>query len=464
MATYECRRATVFPDCGRESYSIRLIVSVDSVSRSPNDCFSMHVNFNALPALIALAILVAVFAAISRHHTRERVRLWLAGWILVLVRAAVQFLGPHGSHVHANSAYSAIGLGALELASAVFVVSVSPQATTAARQLLLACVLAVPALAYTTAMLSGVGSPALYYTIVVAGCFAALLLLWSWYRKLTVYVASIALAVIATATLVAWGIAAGRSDYGVHIVLAAMNIFAAGIFWYRLRRTSAGVLATVFGFFSWGMSFPIAILVQRYLPAARLDVEIWDIPKYLVAIGMIVTLLEEQILESEHLAYHDALTGLPNRRLLQDRLVQAIAHGARSGRKVAVLLLDLDEFKAVNDTFGHRIGDIVLQQVVARLSARLRAADTLARTGGDEFTVISEVTDAEGAKTLVWALEAALLLPLRVERRTVKLSVSIGYALYPDDASDPVELCALADRAMYFAKGRSLKSSADSTY
>jgi diguanylate cyclase len=424
----------------------------------------MHLNFNALPALVALAILVAVFAAISRHHTRERVQLWLAGWVLVLVRAAVQFLSPHAPHVHANSASSAIGLCALELASTVFVVSVSPQATTVRRQLLLGCVLAIPALTYTNAMLLDIESPAFYYAIVVGGCTAALLLLWTWYRKLTTYVASIALAVIATGVLTAWSIASGRSDYGVHIALAAMNFFAAAIFWYRLRRTSAGVLATVFGFFSWGMSFPLAILIQRYLPGARLDVEIWDIPKYLVAIGMIVTLLEEQILESEHLAYHDALTGLPNRRLLQDRLAQAIAHGARSGRKVAVLLLDLDEFKAVNDTFGHRIGDTVLQQVAARLSARLRAADTLARTGGDEFTVISEVADAEGAKTLVWALEAALLLPLRVERRTVKLSVSIGYALYPDDASDPSDLCALADRAMYLAKGRSLKSSADSAF
>jgi diguanylate cyclase (GGDEF)-like protein len=129
------------------------------------------------------------------------------------------------------------------------------------------------------------------------------------------------------------------------------------------------------------------------------------------------------------------------------------------------LLLDLDEFKAVNDTFGHHIGDGVLQEVVSRLSARLRAADTLARTGGDEFTVISEVADGQGAQTLVWALEAALLLPLRVERRTVKLSVSIGYALYPDDAADPADLCALADRAMYVAKyRRSMNpSSADST-
>ncbi|HUK74038.1 MAG TPA: GGDEF domain-containing protein [Candidatus Bathyarchaeia archaeon] len=417
----------------------------------------MHPDFNALPALIALVILVAVFAAISRHHTRERVRLWLAGWILVLLRAAVQFANP--PQPAAFHVKTLIGLCSLELASAIFVVSVARHASSVARQVMLGVVLAVPALVYTSAMVASISSPALYYGVAVAGCAGALLLLAVWYRKLSIYVALVGSATIVVTGLVVRAIAVGRADYGVHIILAAMNFAAAGLFWYRLRRNSAGVLATVFGFFCWGASFPAAILLRRYISAARLDVEVWDIPKYLVAIGMIVTLLEEQIMESEHLAYHDALTGLPNRRLLQDRLLQAMAHGARSGRKVAVLLLDLDDFKSVNDTFGHRIGDGVLQEVVGRLSARLRAADTLARTGGDEFTVISEVADAQGAQTLVWALEAALLLPLRVDRRTVKLGVSIGFAIYPDDATDAGDLCALADRAMYAAKhgGRSLR-------
>jgi len=414
-----------------------------------NSLARMRPNFNALPALIALAILVAVFAAISRQHTRERVRLWLAGWILVLLRAAVQFANPRPHGVRLDLA---IGLSAMELASATFVVSVAPRANTPARQALLTAVLALPAVTYSIADVASVTFSALYYAIAAAGLLGTLLLLWAWYRKLSFYVASVAAGAIPVTGLTIWSIGAGHADFGVHLILAALNFFAAGLFWYRLRRTSAGVLATVFGFLAWGASFPIAILVRTYYPSTRLDAEIWDIPKYLVAIGMIVTLLEEQIIESEHLAYHDALTGLPNRRLLQDRLLQAIAHAARSGRKVAVLLLDLDEFKAVNDTFGHHIGDGVLQEVVGRLSARLRATDTIARTGGDEFTVVSEVSDAQGAQTLVWALEAALLLPLRVERKTVKLSVSVGYALYPDDAADPAELCSLADHAMYAAK------------
>ena len=421
----------------------------------------MRLNFNALPALIALAILVLVFAAISRQHTRERVRLWVAGWVLVLLRAAVQF-----AHVQTRGFRldKAIGLGALELASIAFVISVAPRATTLKRQLLLASAMGIPSLIYTSGMIWGVQSRFFYYALLAAGSLAVLSLLWSWHRKLTVYVGCVASAIVAAALAVAWSVASGKQEYGIDLMLAAMNLFAAGLFWYGLRRISAGVLATVFGFVAWGASFPVAILLGKYTPWVRPDVEIWDIPKYLVAIGMIVTLLEEQILESEHLAYHDALTGLPNRRLLQDRLLQALAHAARSGHKVAVLLLDLDEFKLVNDTFGHRIGDSVLQEVVGRLAARLRASDTIARTGGDEFTVISEVSDSQGARTLVWALEAALVLPLRVEKKTVRLGVSIGYALYPDDSTDPSDLCALADRAMYVCKhGRSVRSTPEPT-
>ena len=168
-----------------------------------------------------------------------------------------------------------------------------------------------------------------------------------------------------------WTVATDKEYVGVHLILAALNFFAAGLFWYRLHRISAGVMATVFGFHRLG---PLPDVFRLHNVASSLghDAEVWNIPKYLVAVGMIVTLLEDQIRYSEHLAYHDALTGLPNRRLLQDRLLQAMAHADRATHKVAVLLLDLDDFKEVNDTFGHRIGDAALQQVVARLSSRMR--------------------------------------------------------------------------------------------
>ncbi len=419
----------------------------------------MLLNFKALPALIALAILVAVFASISRQHTKERVRLWLVGWAFVLLRSIVQFVHPAGE-AWRNLDF-AIGIGALEMASVSFVVSVAPAATTTRRQFLLGAILGVPALTYTYAMIWGLESAAFYYAVVLIALAGALCLLWNWHRKMTAYVISMGAGSIVLAGVIASGIASGNDDRGVHLILAAMYFIAAGLFWYRLRRISAGVMATVLGFIGWGL-VPSIQALRSIAPSLGHDAEVWNIPKYLVAVGMIVTLLEDQIRYSQHLAYHDALTGLPNRRLLQDRLLQAMAHADRASHKVAVLLLDLDDFKEVNDTFGHRIGDAALQQVVARLSSRMRAADTLARTGGDEFTVISEVANQDGAHTLVAALESALVLPVKVEGKLVRTGVSIGCALYPDDAVDPSELCAAADRAMYASKRgtRSLRSTA----
>ncbi len=415
----------------------------------------MHLDFNAIPALIALAILVAVFAAISRQHTKQRVKLWLTGWALVLLQSVVEF-ARFKNHWWARPEV-AMGLCATELASVAFVVSVAPQAKTWRRQVVLFLVMGLPACVYTCAMLWDIQASNFYYAVVLLAIAAVLLLLSIWYKRFTPYVLSVGLASLVLAALVFWAIAWGKEEYGVHLILAALNFFAAGLYWYHFRRPSAGVLATVFGFVVWGLTFPAGILLTMLAPAVRLEGEIWNIPKYLVAVGMIVTLLEDQIRETEHLAYHDALTGLPNRRLLEDRLLQALAIAKRTGRKVAVLLLDLDDFKEVNDTFGHRIGDAALQQVVARLSSRMRASDTLARSGGDEFTVVSEIATAQGAQILAAGLESALLLPLKVEGKIVRTGLSVGYAIFPDDATDPVELCAAADRAMYASK-RGLRS------
>gem|GEM_PF-5432149 len=171
----------------------------------------------------------------------------------------------------------------------------------------------------------------------------------------------------------------------------------------------------------------------------------------------LVRRLQESLAKNEFLATHDPLTGTPNRRLLEDRFQQALARADRQRHKVAVLALDLDNFKGVNDTYGHRVGDSLLKSAVARLRGRLRASDTLARTGGDEFTVLAEVTDAHGVRTLVSALELAFVLPHSVEGRLVTVGISIGAALYPDDGGSEDELRLVADKALYVVK-RSRKS------
>lgn len=166
----------------------------------------------------------------------------------------------------------------------------------------------------------------------------------------------------------------------------------------------------------------------------------------------LVQKLQDALAENEYLAFHDALTGVPNRRLLEDRLEQALTHADRQHHKVAVLALDLDNFKQVNDTFGHRVGDLMLKEVVRRVETRLRASDTLARTGGDEFTVLAAVAHAQGAQVLVSALETAFAPPFNLEGKLITTEISIGTALYPDDGRDPDELRAAADKAMYIVK------------
>jgi diguanylate cyclase (GGDEF)-like protein len=213
------------------------------------------------------------------------------------------------------------------------------------------------------------------------------------------------------------------------------------------------------GFLLWGAVFPAGVLLQVMAPSVKVDSEVWNIPKYLVAVGMILTLLEDQIRKSTFLAHHDELTNLPNRRLLEDRLDQSLALAKRLSGKVAVFVLDLDRFKELNDNFGHRVGDMALQQVAARLGSRIRASDTLARSGGDEFTVVSHVSNAQAAGKLLSALESALSEPLVIEGKEVRTGLSIGLALFPDDGSDADQLCAAADRSMYVSKRRGRQSS-----
>lgn len=157
-----------------------------------------------------------------------------------------------------------------------------------------------------------------------------------------------------------------------------------------------------------------------------------------------------------HLATHDALTGLPNRVLLRDRLHLALAQARRDRQQVALLFLDLDGFKTVNDTLGHQAGDELLQVVAERIRAcLLRASDTVARLGGDEFMLIlPAVASPQCAAQVAATLLTTLAQPLAIRGQALFTSVSIGISLFPADATEPDELIRLADTAMYRAKER----------
>lgn len=155
------------------------------------------------------------------------------------------------------------------------------------------------------------------------------------------------------------------------------------------------------------------------------------------------------------LAYHDPLTGLPNRALLQDRMSQALSAAQRSGHRAAVMVLDLDRFKQVNDTLGHCIGDQLLQTIATRVQASVRSHDTVCRTGGDEFVVLlASIASNQEAATVAQRILSALDAPCTLSGHEVAITMSIGVSIYPDHAEDIEALLRYADKAMYQAKKR----------
>lgn len=166
-----------------------------------------------------------------------------------------------------------------------------------------------------------------------------------------------------------------------------------------------------------------------------------------------ITRLKEHEAELDRVAHHDVLTGLPNRRLLTDRLEQAIRHARRHRESLAVCYLDLDNFKPINDRWGHAVGDRVLVEVARRMDISLRDSDTISRIGGDEFVLLLPGIDGgDELDQVLSRLLEAITEPLAVDGGTVTVSSSVGLALYPEDAEDADTLLRYADQAMYSAK------------
>jgi diguanylate cyclase (GGDEF)-like protein len=224
-------------------------------------------------------------------------------------------------------------------------------------------------------------------------------------------------------------------------------------FLYGQRLITTGALITFAGFLAWASVFIVSPWTSIYLPHLPLETEVWNLPKYVVAVGMILLLLENQIEHNKYLALHDELTKLPNRRLFQDRLAGALERARRSGAHTALLLIDLDRFKQVNDSLGHHAGDLLLQHVATVLAGYVRRTDTVARTGGDEFSIIlEEPTNREDAERVSRSLMQLLKQPLNLGDHSVQIGASVGIAIFPEDATSVEPLCIKADLRMYAEK------------
>lgn len=274
-----------------------------------------------------------------------------------------------------------------------------------------------------------------------------------------------------------------RYDFGLFvlsIVVAHLLALTALTVRSRLRRLRAwhenvvsGVAGTVMGFAVAGMHYT-AMAASRFheipdmqmqgsaFSDATLAASIGGFAGLILGLSIMATWIDRQIgfqrlLHLEKMAHTDPLTGLPNRVLFQDQLLAAQEHNRRHRDRFALLFLDLDKFKEINDTLGHGAGDHVLKEVAARIQAALRGEDIVARLGGDEFVVL--VRDLEHAEDAVDAAERllrALEKPIELDKRRVLVGVSVGISICPDDSEHAEELKQQADAAMYRAKADGL--------
>ncbi|MEO5573306.1 MAG: EAL domain-containing protein [Gammaproteobacteria bacterium] len=213
----------------------------------------------------------------------------------------------------------------------------------------------------------------------------------------------------------------------------------------KLRKTEMGLRAT-----KTALSNEKAALDDHVI---RLQL----VNKNLIATTNEAHALAEEIeisrIKMVHLAQHDALTDLPNRNLLNDRLAQAISLAQRQGKQFALMFVDMDRFKYINDSLGHGVGDQLLQVVAKRLMACVRSSDTVCRQGGDEFLILlGDVEQAEDAALSAQKILAALTVPYLIDQLDIHITVSIGISIYPDDAQNADALIKSADTAMYHAK------------
>jgi diguanylate cyclase (GGDEF)-like protein len=172
-------------------------------------------------------------------------------------------------------------------------------------------------------------------------------------------------------------------------------------------------------------------------------------------IGIMRDITERKVAEAKimHLAQYDTLTDLPNRRLVEDRIQQTIASARRSGAQFAVMFIDLDKFKSINDSLGHNVGDQLLQMVATRLTQCLRAEDTVGRQGGDEFIVLlADLGAAEDAALVAQKIVDVLSAPFVINGQDLSSGASIGIAVFPQDGADVEMLLKNSDTAMYHAK------------
>ena len=421
-----------------------------------------YVIWTRIPDFACMVLLILAFASVARHTRTKAAGLWLVGWLMILVYSiAALFTGIPG--IWGGLAFIVFSVS-LVWAGLLFTYASIPYRDKSSSRWFLATLLATSIIYFTVLAASSSRHGVLNLAALLLGLgplaitLASLRTINDRRRWLIVSFCG-ALSIFLL-------IVQNRPQYGHTMAWNGVlfTVYAGNCFFATLtyRRATAGAIVTIFGFSAWAMVFVVEPLMRVVRPQVVIEGEVWHIPALVVAIGMMVLLLEDQIEHNKHLALHDALTGLPNRRLLEDRMASALERSRRTGTKMALLVIDLNDFKQINDTMGHHVGDIVLQRVASTFAERVRRSDTVSRTGGDEFSLIlEEPTNREEAVHVGKSLQQLLDDPLEIEDRKVNVRASVGIAIFPEDGSDAESLFVAADQQMYRAKRRSQASKQD---
>lgn len=410
-------------------------------------------DWSKLPDLGAVVLLASAFASVSRRSQMPISGLWLTGWVMIALHFAAAIAMPYPGTW--GTVATIVCLASLTWAGVLFMsASVADRSHESCRWMM-ACGFVVNTL-YIAILIAW---PDNHFALDMAACLFALGPLSITLAAARTYSSPPRWFLVGLYSLLALFLLAFQNrqgdgaDLALNAILFSIYLGCCIYFVYRKRITTTGAFITFAGFLSWASVFVVAPCFDAFLPHFHLENEVWNLPKYVVAVGMILLLLEDQIEHNKYLALHDELTKLPNRRLFQDRLANAMERARRTGTQTALLLIDLDRFKHVNDTMGHHVGDLVLRQVAEILTSRTRRSDTVARTGGDEFSIIlNEAASRADAERVSLSVIRMLEQPLLVNGQTVQIGASVGIAVYPEDASAMESLCIMADVRMYEGK------------
>jgi len=413
-------------------------------------------NILLLPDLAAMATLLTILHFLRRRHPQEGVGLWIIGLLFIFLEAlAHAFYRASGplhlpSHIVALDSYLAAGVIFLWAASK----GLLPRRAT-----LIYLAVNTPALAVLETTYSfDVRAPWAYHLIAACGLAIGLITPFLLSRSLRLGNAWWLVVIQTVLWIPVWGLASTHMFRDVaYLPLFLLYLLVAIVFGLNLPEKSLGRIAIVTGFLISTFIFLTHSWVSSHPQYIGFAAAIWDWQKFLVIIGMLLVMLERQVASNEWLALHDQLTGLPNRRFFENRLEEAIERSRRAGTRAAVVMVDLNGFKVINDTRGHDTGDRLLQHIAQSLRHVTHVDDTLARLGGDEFILVatelpSDLSASQIAELTSNRIVEALQRPFSDGKESFTVSGCVGVAIYPDDTTDEILLRRLADQRMYQQK------------